>query len=169
MRIAHLENWPTSARIAGAGLFVALVFDAVVLVQSRSLQNVEIVAPLTIGAAPGIVVIPAADAELVQMGASRTPFDLTAPTPAVNPLTALASQPVPQPPPRPRLVGTVVQAQGGFVVLELPDLRMQVVRIGERAAGLRLRSVAAGEAVFDDLRGNRVSLRTSPPGAESRP
>jgi hypothetical protein len=48
---------------------------------------------------------------------------------------------------------------------------MQLVRIGERAGELKLRSVAAGEAVFDDAHGARVSLKTprAGSGVEVRP
>jgi hypothetical protein len=70
---------------------------------------------------------------------------------------------------QPRLIGTVVQGQGGFVMVEMPDARMQLVRIGEKVGDLRLRSVSTGEAVFDDPQGARVSLRTPRAGAGVEP
>ena len=97
-----------------------------------------------------------------------TPDPATTPTDAAKSLVAPDGTSAPAAPARPRLVGTVVQGRdGGFVIVELPDARMQVVRIGEQAAGLRLRSVSAGEAVFDDQHGTRVSLRTPASGSGS--
>lgn len=164
-----MRDWPWSTRAAAVLLGVALAVDVGAMSHAQRLHSVEAADPLAIPSAPRIIIVTAADAELIHTAANRTPFDIAEPTPATISSGALARQVAPPAPVRPRLVGTVVQPQGGFVVLELPDMRMHVVRIGEQAAGLRLRTVTAGEAVFDDSHGARVSLRTSPTGAESRP
>jgi hypothetical protein len=147
----------------------ALVLDLVAIIRVRRLRADEPVVPLAIRTAPRIIIHVPDDVEIIHAAANRRPFDLDTPETAVIPFNAVVQQSVPVPV-RPRLVGTVVEAHGGgFVIVELPDGRMQVVRIGERAGELRLRSVNAGEAVFDDARGARVSLRTPVPGSEPRP
>ena len=168
MNIPPLRDWSVSARVAGVVLVAALVLDVVAVVRVRRLRYDEPVTPLTIRTAPKIVIHLPDDVELIHAAANRGPFDLDAPESAVVPFNAVVQQSVPTSA-LPRLVGTVVEARGGFVVVELPDGRMQVVRIGERAGELRLRSVNAGEAVFDDARGARVSLRIPVPGSELRP
>ena len=169
MSLPHVRDWPLSAQTAAAFVVAAIVLDLVVMVRVRSFGDDTPVAPLAIRSAPRIVIRIPNDAELVREAASRSPFDMETPA-TVVPLSAVVQQSLSAPIARPHLVGTVVQgSNGGFVVVELPDGRMQLVRIGERAGELRLRSVGAGEAVFDDARGNRVSLRTPRAGSESRP
>lgn len=169
MSVLPLRDWPMSARIAGVFLAMALVLDVVAVVQVSRLRGEEPVMPLVIRTTPRIIIHTPDDAELIHAAWSREPFDADTPASAIVPFNAIVQQSVPVPA-RPRLVGTVVEGHGGgFVVVELPDGRMQLVRIGERAGELRLRSVNAGEAVFDDARGARVSLRTPAPGSESRP
>ena len=170
MRVPHIREWPASAQVALGLLAAAIALDLVVLVRMRSRGDGDRIAPLAIRTAPRIIIRTPNDAEIVREAASRSPFDMEAPMPAVVPLSAVVQQSLAAPIARPRLVGTVVQGRdGGFVIIELPDGRMQLIRMGERAGELRLRSVGAGEAVFDDARGNRVSLRTPRPGSESRP
>jgi hypothetical protein len=166
--IPPLRDWSTSARLAGVVLLGALALDVAAIVRVRRLRGDEPVIPLSIRAPRKIVIHVPDDVELIHAAANRGPFDLDTPETEVIPFNAVVQQSVPVSA-RPRLVGTVVEAHGGFVVVELPDGRMQVVRIGERAGELRLRSVNAGEAVFDDARGARVSLRTPVPGSELRP
>jgi hypothetical protein len=169
VNIPPLRDWSASARVGGVLLVAALGLDLVALVHVRRLRVEEPVVPLAIRAAPSIVIHVPDDVETIHAAANRSPFDLDTPVTAVVPFNAVVQQSEPVPA-RPRLVGTVVEAHGGgFVVVELADGRMQVVRIGERAGELRLRSVNAGEAVFDDARGARVSLRTPVRGSESRP
>jgi hypothetical protein len=166
MRLADARDWPVSTRIAAACLAAALVIDLAVLLRAR---QVDPTPPLVIVPVMHITVRPPDDAELVREAANRAPFGgtpLAAATLASNAI--LEQSTVASPPTRPRLLGTVVEGGGhggGFVVVELPDARVQLVRIGERAGDLRLRSVAAGEAVFDDPHDGRITLRTSPPGS----
>ena len=164
---AQWRDWPVGRRVAVVALAAALGLDLVTLANMRSTSDNSVVAPLVMEHAPRIVARVRDEGEIVREAALRSPFDAVAP---VAPLQ-LASTVVQQsaPPVRPRLVGTVVEAQGGgFVVVEMPDARMQLVRIGERAGDLRLRSVAANEAVFVDAQGGKVALRTSRAG-ENRP
>ena len=170
MRAPHLRDWPLSAQIVLAFLITAIMLDVTVLLRLRSLGKDMPVIPLAIRTAPRIVIRTPNDAETVRQAANRSSFDAETPASTLVPFNAVVQQSLAAPPARPRLVGTVVEGRdGGFVVVELPDGRMQLVRIGERAGELRLRSVGAGEAVFDDARGGRVSLRTPRPGSESRP
>ena len=170
MRVPHVRDWPMSAQIALALLIVAIMLDLAALVRLRSPGGDTPVIPLAIRAAPRIVIHTPDDAEIVREAASRSPFDMASSSSTFVPFNTVVQQSVVAPPVRPRLVGTVVEGgAGGFIVMELSDGRMQLLRIGERVGELRLRSVGAGEAVFDDARGNRVSLRTPRPGSESRP
>ena len=163
MRIPAMRDWPLGTQIAAACLLAALALDLAVVTGLRHLREEDVVSQPTIRPAPRIMTRTLSDPALIHDAANKTPFDLETPV-----VTSVATVVPPVAPTRPRLVGTVVQGRdGGFVIVELPDARMQVVRIGERAAGLRLRSVSAGEAVFDDLRGGRVSLRTLAPGSDT--
>ena len=155
-----------STRIAAVALAAVLVFDLAVLLRAR---HVDEAPPLTIASVTHIIVRPAGDVELVRQAANRAPFGATSPTVDMLASAAILQQSTVLPA-RPRLLGTVVEGHdGGFVVVELPDARVQLVRIGERAGDLRLRSVAAGEAVFDQAGGERITLRTSPSGSAGRP
>jgi hypothetical protein len=161
MRFADVRDWPTSTRIAAVALAAALVFDLAVLIRTR---HVDEAPPLAITSVTRIIVRQAGDAELVRQAANRAPFGATSPTVDMLASAAILQQSTSVQPARPRLLGTVVEGHdGGFVVVELPDARVQLVRIGERAGDFRLRSVAAGEAVFDQAGGERITLRTSRP------
>jgi hypothetical protein len=167
VRFADVRNWPMSTRIAAVALAAALVYDVAVLLRT---QRVDEAPPLAIASVTRIIVRPAGDAELVRQAANRAPFGATSPTVDMLASAAILQQSTAALPARPRLLGTVVEGHdGGFVVVELPDARVQLVRIGERAGDLRLRSVAAGEAVFDQAGGDRITLRTAPQGSTGRP
>ena len=162
------RDWPVGRRIAVGALAAALALDLVTLVGLRSTSDNATVAPLVMEHAPRIVTRVRDEGEIVRQAVMRSPFDAVAPVAPLQLASTVVQQTAP-PLMRPRLVGTVVEAQGGgFVVLEMPDARMQLVRIGERAGDLRLRSVAANEAVFSDAQGGKVALRTSRAG-EMRP
>lgn len=162
----NVAEWPTSTRVAAAALVAALAIDGYVLFRPR---HVETAPALTLAAVTRNAVRPVTDADLVRAAGEREPFGAT--TPAAEMLVANGGAPDAAPmstPERPRLLGTVVEGQGGgFVVLSHPDARVQLVRLGETAGDLRLRSVAAGQAVFTDPTGSRITLRLPPP--ESRP
>ena len=165
---AQWRDWPVGRRVAVVALAAALVLDLVVLARLRPASDNAGVAPLVMEHAPRIVTRVRDEGEIVREAALRSPFDAVAPVAPLQLTSTVVQQSAP-PVVRPRLVGTVVEAQGsGFVVVEMPDARMQLVRIGERAGDLRLRSVAANEAVFSDAQGSKVSLRTSHAG-ENRP
>ena len=171
MRSVRWGDWPASTRIAAACLAGALVLDLAALVRMRHVRADETVVPIQVERVPRIAMRMHDDGEIVRQAALRTPFDIVAPT-TVPVLTAATALPNVVSAALPRLVGTVVEGRnGGFVVVELPDARMQLVRVGERAGELKLRSVAAGEAVFDDPHGTRVSLKAprAGSGVEPRP
>lgn len=162
------RDWPNALRIAVACLVLGLALDVAALMRTRSPYASVAIAPLRIEQAPRIAMVPPTDEELVRQAAVRTPFDVAAPPPPI--VLSGPSAPLPATAPvRPRLVGTVIQGQGGFVMVEMPDAHMQLVRIGEKVGDLRLRSVSTGEAVFDDPQGARVSLRTPRAGAGVEP
>ena len=159
------QDWPMRTRIAAGLLVAALVFDVALLARTSNTTDVP---PLVLPPVPRITVHSIDDAAIVRSAAARSPFGGT---PAMEMLAAntILQQSTPAPvPERPRLLGTVVEGRGGgFVVVELPGARVQLVRVGEKAGDLRLRSVGTGEAVFDDPRDARITLKTSPP--DSRP
>ena len=171
MKRIRWADWPIGARIAAASLAGALVLDVAGLVRLRNVRDAAVVAPLRLEPAPAITIRVRGESEIVRQAALRMPFDVDAPPPSVFAASPIQLQGE-QPPARPRLVGTVMEgANGGFVVVETPDARMQLVRVGERVGELKLRSVAAGEAVFDDPHGARILLKTPRVGSgvESRP
>jgi len=165
---AHWRDWSVGRRVTVVALGAALVLDLVTLAGMPSTSDNSSVVPLVMEHAPRIVPRVRDEGEIVREAALRSPFDAVAPVTPLQLASTVMQQSAP-PPVRPRLVGTVVEAQGGgFVVVEMPDARMQLVRVGERAGDLRLRSVAANEAVFNDAQGGKVALRTSRAG-ENRP
>ena len=171
MTMRDLRRWPLATRLAALALFTALVLDVVLAVHVLwPHASDESFQPLVLRTAPPIAVRTPDDAELVRQASNRTPFDVVGTrAPDALALTAVPQQaPAPQPS-WPRLVGTVVEGHGGFVIVEMPDTHLQVVRVGERAGDLRLRSLAAGEAVFEDRAGTRLTLRSPVPGTEPRP
>ena len=92
--------------------------------------------------------------------------------PAMYPPQLASAEVIPQAAPAtalPRLVGTVAGGAESFVVLAMPEGTIKVVHVGERAGDLKLRAVSAGGAVFDDIHGERVTLRAPTPGAEPLP
>ena len=167
MKMRDVRDWPVSTQIAATCLVVALVLDVAVLLHAHG--EMPIAAPLVIAPVTRVVMRPASDVELIRQAAGRAPFGGTPLAEQTLAAVGFAQQStLPVPSVRPRLLGTVVQGRdGGFVVVELPDARMQLVRIGEKAGDFRLRSVTAGAAVFDEQSGGRITLRTSPP--DSRP
>ena len=161
--------WPTGPRIAAACLAGVLLLDMAGLVRLRQVRKVAADEPLRLEPAPAIVIRARSESEIVREAALRTPFDAAA-APQDRPMANAIVQQGAPPPARPRLVGTVVEGlNGGFVVVEMPDARMQLVRVGERMGELKLRSVTAGEAVFDDPHGGRVLLRTPRVGSGVEP
>ena len=169
MRPMPWTYWPTGPRIAAACLAGVLLLDMAGLVRLRQVRKVAADEPLRLEPAPAIVIRARSESEIVREAALRTPFDGAA-APLDRPMANAIVQQGALPPARPRLVGTVVEGlNGGFVVVEMPDARMQLVRVGERMGELKLRSVTAGEAVFDDPHGGRVLLRTPRVGSGVEP
>lgn len=170
MSLAELRDWPVSTRIAAIALIAALVVNVAVLVRS---QGAEQTPALVIPPVTHIIARPIDDGELIRQAAQRAPFGGSPAATQMLASNAILQQTAVAPPPaRPRLLGTVVESRGGgFVVVELPGARVQLVRVGERVGDLRLRSVAPGMAVFDDPHGERITLRALSPasGPESRP
>lgn len=165
MSVANVRDWPTSTRVAAGALAIVLVIDLMLLVRTRADTPAS---PLVMAPVPRITVYSVDHAEIVRAAASRAPFGGTPVVDMLAANTILQQSTVVPTPDRPRLLGTVVEGRGGgFVVVELAGARVQLVRIGEKAGDLRLRSVGTGEAVFDDPRDGRITLRTSP--ADSRP
>lgn len=162
----NVAEWPTSTRIAAGALLAALAIDAYILFRPRPIETAP---ALTLQPVQRSAVRPIADADIVRAASNREPFGAT--EPALE--TFVGNGGVPSPamamePTRPRLLGTVVEGQGGgFVVVSHPDSRVQLVRLGEMAGDLRLKSVAVGLAEFTDANGSRVTLKIPPP--ESRP
>jgi hypothetical protein len=163
MKALELAQWPRRTQLAALALAAALLLDVGLALRLFRPRNQEIAfEPLLIRAVPHVAVKSPNEAHLIQEAEQRAPFGGTAPV-------SVAASLVPQAPGQPRLVGTVVAGRAGFVVVEMPDSRLQVVRIGDRAGDLRLRSVAAGVAVFQDTAGARVTLRSPAGGAAPHP
>ena len=170
MTIVPIRDWPVLTRIAGIALVAALVLDLAVLLHTSSAEASASAATLKADSAPRIATHTRVDDSRVREATRLMPFDIT---PTAAELAAVSRAPITQPTSQailPKLVGTVLEeAGGGFVIVETPDTRIHVVRIGERIGDLRLRAVQAGEAAFDDLRGTRITLRTAKAGQETRP
>ncbi len=159
------SDWPASRRVAATALVAALAWDVFVLV--RPLPDAALVSSVAPNAVPVIRRRAFDDPLLVSAAASRSPFGGSA---VVAPPATFTGQSWSAPAPAaPRLVGTVVQEGGGFVMIELPDTGLRLVRIGGRAGGLTLVSVGQGTAVFQDSAGHRVPLRSPAPGTGSPP
>lgn len=165
MSAMTFSDWPATRRLAGVALVAALAWDAFELV--RPLPDAALVPPVARAAVPVIRRRALDDPLLVSAAASRSPFGGSA---AVAP-PATFSDPSWSAPaaPMPRLVGTVVEANGGFVMVELPESGLRLVRVGGRAGALTLLSVGQGTAVFQDSAGHRVPLRSPAPGTGSPP
>jgi hypothetical protein len=163
MKAVALAQWPRRTQVAAVALAASLLLDVGLVFRLLRPNNDEVAfEPLLMRAVPHVAARSSNDAQLIREAENRAPFGGTAPV-------SVTASVVPQAPVQPRLVGTVVAGPAGFVVVEMPDARLQVVRIGERAGDLRLLSVTAGVAVFQDAAGARVTLRSAPVGAETRP
>lgn len=167
LRLDRIAITP-ALRIAAACAAIALVADLALLARAAWPRAEVPVVPLRLAAAPTIVQLPAHAAPVLDSAAALDPFE-----PLGKPQQLASAEVVPQaaaPVAQPRLVGTVIRETGSFVVMAMPEGPIKVVRVGERAGDLRLRSVSAGGAVFDDItKGERVTLRTPTPGAEPQP
>ena len=124
MKMHDLRRWSLATRLAALGLFAALALDVVlaerVLWPRASDESFQ---PLVLRTPPPIAVRTPDDAELVRQASNRTPFDAAGTrAPDALAMTAVPQQaPAPQPS-RPRLVGTVVEGRGGFVIVDDYDL-----------------------------------------------
>jgi len=168
LRLDRIAMTP-GLRVAVGCVGVALVADLVLLARLAGSRAEMPVVPLRLAPAPAIAPRAAHPGETIDSAAARDPFE-----PLGAPQQVASADVVPQaaaaPGARARLVGTVVRDAGSFVVMAMPEGTIKVVRVGERAGDLRLRSVSAGGAVFDDINGGeRVTLRAPTPGAEPQP
>jgi hypothetical protein len=166
IRLDRFADTP-SLRIAAAVAALALVVDLGLLAHALRTPAEERVVPLRLAAAPPIVPRAVTAKGLIQSAARRAPFD-----PIGAPPQLASAEVVPQatlPAAQPRLVGTVAGGAESFVVVAMPEGTIKVVHVGERAGDLKLRSVSAGGAVFDDIHGERVTLRSPTPGVEPLP
>jgi hypothetical protein len=154
-------------RAAAACATLALLGDGALLVRAARPEREPRIVPLRIATAAPIVRRSAdAEARLDSAQASE-PFEPFGETQA--PAGTVTQQATPVPVARPRLIGTVVAGAESFVMMTMTDGTMKVVRVGERAGDLKLRAVSAGGAVFDDINGDRVTLRSPTPGSEPQP
>jgi hypothetical protein len=167
LRLDRLAISP-ALRVAAACVAIALVADFVLLARMLRAPAEAAVVPLRLAPVPAIVPRAGDSKALLDSAQSSSPFE-----PLGAPQQLASAEVVPQaaaPVAQPRLVGTVVRDAESFVVMAMPEGSIKVVRVGERAGDLRLRSVSAGGAVFDDItKGERVTLRTPTPGAEPQP
>ena len=162
MSPSDIRDWPLSTQLAAVALAAGLALDVVALARVQHQGAAVAATALAYQAPPRIAIRALHEGASIGTAARKTPFDIEAPVTVIAPRAVAVGQPVVQ---RPRLVGTVVQGRdSGFVMLEVPDAGMKLVRMGERVGELQLRAVRAGEAVFEDRRGKQVSLR-----AEVRP
>jgi hypothetical protein len=166
IRLDRFADTP-SLRIAVAVAALALVGDVGLLAGALRTPAEEPVARLRLAPAPAIVPRSADAKGLIESAERRAPFDPLGAPPQVASATVvpLAAPPVA----KPRLVGTVAGGAESFVVLAMPEGTIKVVHVGERAGDLKLRSVTAGGAVFDDINGERVTLRAPIPGVDPLP
>ena len=171
MSIGPFRDWTLSLKAIGLLLIASLLTDVAIaaMLLRGSIQPAS-AAPLVSRPLEAIVVRAPDDAEVAREGAMRSPFDVVPPAPAL----AFAAAPVasPQPvvqSPQIALLGTVIDNHGGFVMVQMPDGRVQLVHAGERAGEFRLRAVSAGQAIFEDQTGARTTLRLLTPGTAIRP
>jgi hypothetical protein len=166
-RIRHRVAITPSLRIAAACAALALVADVTLLARMARSKAEDPVVRLRLTPAPVISPRDAQPKGLIQSASARAPFEPIGASPqlASAEVVPQAATPVAQP----RLVGTVAGGTKSFVVMAMPDGAIKVVHVGERAGDLKLRSVSAGGAVFDDIHGDRVTLRSPTPGAEPQP
>jgi hypothetical protein len=167
LRFDRLAITP-ALRVAAACAALALCVDLVLLARLALAPAVAAAVPLRLDTPSAIVRMPPQASPALDSALQRDPFE-----PLGAPQQIASAEVVPQaaaPAAQPRLVGTVVRGAESFVVMAMPDGPIKVVRVGERAGDLRLRSVSAGSAVFDDINGGeRITLRAPTPGAEPQP
>ncbi|MEO7179306.1 MAG: hypothetical protein ABI141_00595 [Gemmatimonadaceae bacterium] len=171
MRVPGMARmtWTPALRIAAGCVALTLVADVALLARAIRKRDEVQPTPLRIAVAP-LIAARRPDVEAtIDSARDLSPFEPlgTAESPASS--TAIVPQAMPLPITRPRLIGTVVGGAESFVVMALADGAIKVVRLGERAGDLKLRAVSAGGAVFDDIHGDRVTLRSPTPGSEPQP
>ncbi|MDB4912804.1 MAG: hypothetical protein JWM95_448 [Gemmatimonadetes bacterium] len=155
-------EWPLSTQVAAAGLALGLAANIAVVTRLGQ-RHATVAASPSLPPVPQIVIHSPYDDLLVRSATSRSPFDMDIPASAVaHGLSAVP--PVTQPAAQPRLIGTVVQGRdSGFVIVEMPDVGMRLVRVGELAGQLRLKAVRSGQAEFQDTHGATVLLKAPLP------
>jgi hypothetical protein len=168
-RLASGIEWTPALRIAAGCVVLVLVVDLALLVRAARTRVDPPVVPLRLASAPPIVPRVADAGAPIESAGARQPFAPLGGAPTLASDATVIPQAAAMPDARPRLVGTVSGGASSFVVMALPDASIKVVRIGERAGNLTLRSVSAGGATFDDTNGERVTLRAPTPGAEPQP
>ncbi|MEP6999049.1 MAG: hypothetical protein ABI969_01130 [bacterium] len=158
------KNWSVARRIATVAFAAVVAWDAVALVRRMRAVEISRITPLVMPEIATVTRPPFDDSGIFGLASARNPFDGgTAPiVPLGNPLVTL-------PVDRPRLTGTVVQGARSFVVIELVDGAMRIVRLGESASGLTLRSVEPGAGTFIDATGRRIVLHLAPTETATRP
>ena len=166
--VARMTMTP-ALRVAAACAAMALAADAALLVRAARTPSEPAVVPLRIASAPTIVARNATADPPIDSARSREPFEPLSGAGTLASASTVIPQATPMPVARPRLIGTVVDGAKSFVMMAMTDGTMKVVRVGERAGELKLRSVSAGGAVFDDINGDRVTLRSPTPGSEPQP
>jgi hypothetical protein len=161
--------WTIALRAATACAVLALSWDVLLLVGAVRTHAPERVVPLRVAAVTPISLRPTDAVGLIQSARARQPFEPLGDVPTTANTGVVIPQATPMPAAQPRLIGTVVGGAESFVVMALADGGIKVVHVGDRAGGLKLRSVSAGGAVFDDINGDRVTLRSPTPGSEPQP
>ena len=157
------RDWPPARRIAAAALAVVLAWDVLALVRLGRDDEDVLSAPFVLPSPPNLTRRPLQDPRAFNQAAQRSPFGGLATTPPAEAQVAQAALVQ-----HPRLTGTVVRDTDSFVVVEL-DGSVHLLHVGERVAGLTLRSVRPGAAAFDDSRGHRLTLHTEPPATGTKP
>lgn len=168
-RLASGIEWTPALRIAAGCVALALAGDLALLVRAARDRAELPVVPLRLASAPPIVPRVADAGDPIESAGAREPFAPLAGAATLATAATVIPQASPMQSAAPTLVGTVTGGASSFVVMALPDASIKVVRIGERAGDLTLRSVSAGSAVFSDINGERVTLRAPTPGAEPQP
>jgi hypothetical protein len=168
IRVRRMTLTP-ALRVAAACAAIALITDAALLVRAVRPWREPVVVPLRIVAATPIVSRKADSRALLDSAQSSEAFEPLGGAQTLASSGTVIPQAAPMPAAQPRLIGTVVDGARSFVMMALTDGTMKVVRVGERAGDLKLRAVSAGGAVFDDIHGDRVTLKSPTPGSEPQP
>ncbi|MDB4881375.1 MAG: hypothetical protein JWL95_141 [Gemmatimonadetes bacterium] len=161
--------WTTALRVAIGCAAIALVADVGLLARAARSRDEERIVPLRIAPAAPIAPRKTDARGLIESAGARRPFEPLGGTKTLASAGTVIPQAVAIPAAQPRLIGTVVGGAESFVVMAMTDGAIKVVRLGERAGDLKLRSVSAGGAIFDDIHGGRVTLRSPTPGSEPQP